>query len=358
MELTVLLIDGDAAHADQVRQFLQRTRPGWQLLQAADLAQGQALHARHVPSVAVVALEQADGDALQSLRWLGRTMAMVVVRPGQESMAALAMRAGFADFVVRSERPGNTSHLHTLPEQIEGLARQRATQDALEAQSRELSATLSSISQGIISLDDQGRVHVFNERAQELVGLPHSLMQGEPFLSDIVEFQRARGEFGEDGSVYWPTGAKLGSYGNGTCPAVYIRRTLEGRYLEVRTHPERNGRRVRTYTDVTDYVHIQEQLRHSEQRWRSMTALSSDWFWELDAQLRFVLLDGCPEGLKAVLQGQPVDAPALWCHQPNMAVALSGSRVVLEARQPFQDWEMCHRAEDGSTVWLSLSGTP
>jgi PAS domain-containing protein len=118
------------------------------------------------------------------------------------------------------------------------------------------------------------------------VGLPHSLMQGEPFLSDLVEFQRARGEFGEDGSVYWPTGAKLGSYSNGTCPAVYIRRTLEGRYLEVRTHPERNGRRVRTYTDVTDYVHIQEQLRHSEQRWRSMTALSSDWFWELDAQLR------------------------------------------------------------------------
>jgi diguanylate cyclase (GGDEF)-like protein/PAS domain S-box-containing protein len=358
MELTVLLIDGDAAHADQVRQFLQRTRPGWQVLQAADLAQGQALHARHAPSVAVVALEQADGDALQSLRWLGRTMAMVVVCAGQEAMAALAMRAGFADFVVRSELPGSTSHLHTLPEQIEGLARQRATQDALEAQSRELSATLASISQGIISLDGEGRIHVFNERAQELVGLPHSLMQGEPFLSDLVEFQRARGEFGEDGSVYWPTGAKLGSYGNGTCPAVYIRRTLEGRYLEVRTHPERNGRRVRTYTDVTDYVHIQEQLRHSEQRWRSMTALSSDWFWELDAQLRFVLLDGCPEGLKAVLQGQPVDAPALWCHQPNMAVALSGSRVVLEARQPFQDWEMCHRAEDGSTVWLSLSGTP
>lgn len=359
MELTVLLIEGDCAHAAQVRQFLLQTRPLWHVVHATDMAQGRQLHAAHQPVVAVVAQELPDGTALQVLPWLERTMGLVVVRSGQEVMAAVAMRAGFADFSVRSLHPMGDHHLQTLPEQIESLARQRATEDTLEARSRELSATLASISQGVISLDAEGRVQVFNARAQELVGLPQSLMQGTPFLSDLVEFQRARGEFGSEGRVYWPPGAQLGSYTGGACPTVYIRRTLEGRYLEVRTHPERDGRRVRTYTDVTDYVHIQEQLRQGEQRWRSMTALSSDWFWELDADLRFVLLDGCPPGLKALLAGQPFETPALWCQQTQSDAALLAiSRATLQARQPFHDWEMCYPAEDGAHRWLVLSGSP
>lgn len=356
MELTLLLIDGDGAHAQQMVRFLYHSRPTWKVLLASDLAQGQALHAQHAPSVAVVG--HADGAALQALPWLGRTMAMVVVSAGQEALAAAAMRAGFEDFAVRPATPDGISHLETLPEQIESLARLRATEDALETQTRELQATLASISQGVISVDGQGRIRVFNTRAQELAGLPYELMQGEPLLSDVVEFQRSRGEFGEEGRVYWPVGVQLGSYSQGTCPAMYIRRTPEGRFLEVRTHPERNGRRVRTYTDVTDYVNIQEQLRHSEQRWRSMTALSSDWYWELDSDLRFVVLDGCPDALKQTLQGQPLDAQVLWAHQNNAVDALATSCAVLQAHEAFQDWEMCHDAGCGAEAWLSLSGTP
>eukprot|EP01041_Mallomonas_annulata_P017864 gene17864-36523_t len=37
-----------------------------------------------------------------------------------------------------------------------------------------------------------------------------------------------------------------------------------------------------------------EALRQSEARWRSLTALSSDWYWEQDDQFRFVRLDGNP----------------------------------------------------------------
>lgn len=358
MELIVLLIDGDCAHTERMAQFLRHTRPGWQVLQAADLTLGQAMHAQHAPQVALVGLEQADGDALQALPWMGRTMAMVLVHAGQEPMAALALRAGFSDFVVRSGIPDCASHLHTLPEQVESLARQRATEDALEAQSRELCATLSSISQGVVSLDAEGRIQLFNERAPEMMGLPKALMQGTPYLRDVVEYQRARGEFGEDGLVYWPPGARLGVPGSGSCPSIYIRRTLEGRYLEVRTHPERGGRRVRTYTDVTDYVHIQEQLRHSEQRWRSMTELSSDWFWEIDAARHFVVLDGCPPQWRAALQGQALDTPALWSHLPDREAAVWERRAALQAQQPFQDWELCVPTPAGNQAWLSLSGTP
>lgn len=241
MELTVLLIDGDCEHAHRVQQFLSQSRPAWQLDHAASLAQAQQLHAQRAPQVAVVCLRQVDGDGLQALSWLGHTLALVVVRTGQEGLAAQAMRAGFADFVVRTDASadasGSCSYLQTLPEQIENLARQGATAAALAAQSRELSTTLASVSQGIISLDTEGRVRVYNDRALELIDVPPAMLEGTPYLNQIVEFQRERGEF-VGCEVYWPPGATLGASNAQGCPPVYIRRTLQGRYLEVRTHQE------------------------------------------------------------------------------------------------------------------------
>ena len=44
--------------------------------------------------------------------------------------------------------------------------------------------------------------------------------------------------------------------------------------------------------DVTPQVRAEESLRESEARFRSLTALSSDWFWEQDAEYRFTRLEG------------------------------------------------------------------
>lgn len=361
MDLTVLLIDGDCAHANRMLEFLSRARPAWKLALASSLEQGQVLHAQMAPQVAVVCQRLADGDGRQALDWLDRTMGLLVVFSGQEGIAAEAMRAGFVDFLVRPapslERLVSTSYLETLPEQVDSLARQYATAATLEAQRRELATTLASVSQGIISMDAAGRVRVYNDRALELIDVPPALLAGEPYLREIVDFQRVRGEF-VGSELYWPPGATLCPSDGLSCPPVYIRRTLQGRYLEVRTHEETDGSRVRTYTDVTDYVHIQQQLRHSEQRWRSMTQLSSDWYWQQDAQLRFTRLDGCPAALQAELLGQCFVAEALWRSPPGACARQATQRAALDARQVFHDWELCHVDSEGQKIWLSLSGTP
>ena len=61
----------------------------------------------------------------------------------------------------------------------------------------------------------------------------------------------------------------------------------KGRYIEVRTRALEPGGRVRTFTDVTDYLSTLEALRQSEARWRSLTDLSSDWYWEQDDAVSF-----------------------------------------------------------------------
>ena len=357
MDLTVLLMDGDCSHAERMLHFFQQVRPSWKVVSAHLLASGRQLHAQYQPDVAIIAHQLCDGIAPEALAWLGDTMSMVVVGPGQEFVAAACMRAGFADFVVRPREGQSNDHLLTLPEQTESLARQKQTERALRVQSRQMFATLSSLSQGVISWDESGRIQVFNDRACTLLGLPQALLARKPLMREVVDFQRAQGEFNQR-HMCWPPGAQLNLELTEKCPDVYVRRTVAGRYIEVRSHALGEGRMVRTYTDVTDYVRIQERLSASEQRWRSMTELSSDWFWEIDAQLQFVHLEGCSPQLREELLGHPFFAEQLWHISATSSTEHEMQQQVLEARETFHDWELLHIGSDGQALWLALSGSP
>jgi PAS domain-containing protein len=75
-------------------------------------------------------------------------------------------------------------------------------------------------------------------------------------------------------------------------PHHFKRRRPNGRIIEVRGTPITGGGFVTSYTDVTEQEQAQEALRLSEQRFRELVDMSSDWFWEQDAEFRFTLLSG------------------------------------------------------------------
>ncbi len=61
----------------------------------------------------------------------------------------------------------------------------------------------------------------------------------------------------------------------------------DGRILEVNGFPLGEGGHVTTTLDVTEKKLGQERLRQSQQRFRDMARISSDWFWETDEDHRF-----------------------------------------------------------------------
>jgi len=239
------------------------------------------------------------------------------------------------------------------------------TSALLAEQTRALEGTLASVSQGISNVDAEGRIRVYNRRYLELLELPESLLATQPRVEDVVRFQTERGDFGPEfqlidlvarnyvASEYAAHGDQL------TMPDVYVRRTRAGRYIEVRTRALEPGGRVRTFTDVTDYLSTLEALRLSEARWRSLTQLSSDWYWEQDAQFRFVRLDGNPYR-EAGVPDEMHYGRTRW-ELPNTYVSEGQwreHRRLLEAHEVFHDFEMQRLTETGESVWVSVSGEP
>ncbi len=125
-----------------------------------------------------------------------------------------------------------------------------------------LETTLSSISQGIFMIDPDGRLITWNQKIQEILNLPEEFLASRPTLQEITQYQRERGDFGADAvMVQEHARPYVASAAQGPVPERYLRTTLGGRVLEVQTQTLASGGLVRTFTDVTDYVKAQEEIR-------------------------------------------------------------------------------------------------
>ena len=103
----------------------------------------------------------------------------------------------------------------------------------------------------------------------------------------------------------------------------------------------------------------EEILRESEARFRSLTRVSSDWYWEQDADYRFVDMTTEIDRKTGVSALAHIGKRRWDLAAPNMSEAdWTAHRAIVEAHQSFHDLELCRYAEDGSERWVSISGEP
>ena len=235
----------------------------------------------------------------------------------------------------------------------------------LAEKTRTLEVTLASVSQGITKVDATGRIRVYNQRYLELLDLPEELLATQPRVEEVVRFQAERGDFGPDFEwVEAPARAyvaaeQAGRIDGPDVPETYIRKTRAGKFLEIRSRLLEAGGRVRTFSDVSDYLGTLQALRESEARWRSLTHLSSDWYWEQDADFRFVRFDGSAERDRGI-PDKTQYGRTRW-ELPDAVVApgqWDKHRQQLQAHEVFHDFEMQRTLSDGTPIWVSISGEP
>jgi PAS domain S-box-containing protein len=126
---------------------------------------------------------------------------------------------------------------------------------------------------------------------------------------------------------------------------------------------ERTADLARTNVELRGEIEARKRselaLRQSEARFRALTELSADWYWEQDEHFRFT-------GLSESVQeraGLTVETYLGRTRWDLPAVDLSGEqwsahRALLEAHRPFRDLEFRRVNASGRTVWISVSGDP
>ncbi len=371
----VLWVDSDTQHAATARRMLAQRHPEWRVVNSPTPEAALTPLASQAWSAVVLCLRPTVQELPSLLELCAGRPVLMCMDASQEALAARAFRCGLGDYVLRDAEPDGVAHLDELLRRLATLIHRaagkgqpvrmvdaRVWQEALtllQEQRSALQTTLASMSQGIFKAGPDGRITVYNERVLDLLNLPESLMATRPTLADLTRVQAERGDFGEGYSLVDRRGKGYVAGGaTDSAPAVYWRTTRDGRTFEVRTSPLPDGGLVRTFTDVSDYVRVEDELRESEARFRSLSDLSSDWYWEHDAEGRFVQLAG-----DLSVNGIPLSTVmgrTRWeIGARNMTEAdWAAHRAVLQAKQPFRDLELQRQRPDGSMHWISVSGVP
>ncbi len=277
---------------------------------------------------------------------------------------------------------------------IEDISERKRAESRLQELLYKQQAILEYASLGIMFTSNGKIVHC-NPRFEAMMGWPVGALEGhlaEVFFrsqADYVYFGQlvgprlALGELVDinwentrrDGSAVWCRHlAKALPSADGSQSTIWItedisdRRAAEQalaaahRELEQRVQERTEAlaqTNARLIQEVNERKEIEQHLRASEARFRDLTTLSSDWYWEQDADFRFTEITG---GASApYLSRNQTTGKRRW-ELPASGVTEAQwqeHRAQLEAHLPFRDFVyQIASPTTGELHWFSISGRP
>ncbi|MBF0353885.1 MAG: diguanylate cyclase [Alphaproteobacteria bacterium] len=230
---------------------------------------------------------------------------------------------------------------------------------------------LAGIDQGISVFDKNMCLLLWNRRVLELLDLPDDLLyRGYPLIN-LLRFNASRGEYGE-GDVETLVANRMQAILQME-PHRYQRRRSNGVVIEISGRPLPSGGLVSTFTDVSERSLREEELERrvaertarieeNEKRFRDFAEAASEWFWEMDAALRFTFISKRYFDLSGVEPKDVIGRTRLeFARQRLMgdeAEKWAAHISDLESHRPFREFDYAIAKTDGGKLHIRISGVP
>ncbi len=228
-----------------------------------------------------------------------------------------------------------------------------------EEHRKRFAATFESSPVGLAHVDLEGRFRLVNTRLCAMLGYAAEELIGRTVreLSHPEDI---------DATAALRRQLRSGVIPQFTLRKRYLRKDGAILWVQLTVSLERDAQGAPTYDmaafeDVTGAVRAEERLRESEARFRDLTAMSSDFYWETDAGHRMTLRDsgGSPTAQSVFAAGAPL-GKRRW-EMPFLSPDMRGwqaHQADLDAHRPIRDFEFSRPTSDGAQCFFSISGEP
>jgi PAS domain S-box-containing protein len=353
----ILLIEDNPGDIRLVRELIGETSEGqFSLTQAGRLDAG--IRCLNEATIDIILLDLSLPDS-QGVDTLIRMHAAahgipIVLMTGleDEELGVHLIQAGAQDYLIK----GQTS-APLLARALRYAVGRKRLEAELREQTRFLQSVLNSMADGVVMADETGTYRVWNPAAEHILGSsPVKRTVGKwsetftilhpdkvtPYRSEEIPLARAiRGE-----SV---TGATL---------FLERRNQPDGLWLDVSARPLRDEMGlvkggVVVFRDISETRRIDDALRDSEERYRSLITNANDIIYRTDDSGRFTFVN--PVAMRIMKYTEPELLGRRFIelihpqHQPA-AERFYGRQFIRQ--QPSTYYEFLALAKDGSEVWI------
>ncbi|GAB3554022.1 hypothetical protein GCM10027343_41590 [Noviherbaspirillum agri] len=233
----------------------------------------------------------------------------------------------------------------------------RVAVEALRASEEKHRSILANIEEAYYEVDLGGTLLMCNEafcrmfgyRMDEVIGMNYSRCHRPEEVSHVFAnfnevFRTGRTKKGIDWELLHRNGTNIRCEGS-----IHLVRNDWGEPVGFRG----------MLRDVTARREMEAAIRESEERFRDLTELSSDWYWEQDARYRFVQINGDVQAKTGMAVGAYLGRTLWELPFDGVTVAqwMAHQRLLAEGK-PFCEFVLKTCTGEQSPRYLSISGLP
>lgn len=238
------------------------------------------------------------------------------------------------------------------------MTEQKQAALAVLERERRISAIMENVADGIITIDETGRIDSFNHAATTIFGYKPDDVIGRNVKMLMTETDQKRHDdylrnYRDSGvQTMLKSGAKnlLGRRQDGTTfPMELAVRELTAGSDKIF---------VGAVRDITERQMAEQALEESEKRFRDFAESAGDWLWEMDRELRFSYIS---EGFFRIFPLDPTDILGKSRQEFVSGETSNDTRQYLddiESHRPFQDFTYEMRLAGGRCAHVRTSGKP